>query len=286
MTKREIQAAEHRAESELAALRDSKDAVISICAERVEKLNAELADLRKRHGDNLESIKTLVSEKAVAWKRIKELEGQVTDYIKQDLDVVDVRWRFPGMMDMPGGPKWMERTVAQIFDECDEIAKILEKHEYLSAAQVIRRWAERIRTEMDDKARYLRWCSDHLTPIEPASTRELLRMERNTLRDTVHSMDMQRANQQRDLLYANERVEKLKAELAQAQKFLNQEITDWAATDTYCRAKAAEVLPEFEVYGDKESVPPIEAIVDRLVECVSPKRKEDRAGVAVTRGED
>lgn len=78
----------------------------------------------------------------------------------------------------------------------------------------------------------------------------------------------------------------LKADLAEARFILTTHLNDWAETDTYCRAKAAEVLPAFDVYGDKESVPPIEAIVDRLVECVSPKRKEDRAGVAVTRGED
>lgn len=39
---------------------------------KMQRLERDLADLRKRHGDNLKFIDTLVSEKAVAWKRIKE----------------------------------------------------------------------------------------------------------------------------------------------------------------------------------------------------------------------
>lgn len=84
----------------------------------------------------------------------------------------------------------------------------------------------------------------------------------------------QSAKQELAKVFGDLTITELAQKAIEAKGFLDQQIEDWAATDTYCRAKAAEVLPEFEVYGDKESVPPIEAVVDKLVECVSPKRKE------------
>jgi hypothetical protein len=61
----------------------------------------------------------------------------------------------------------------------------------------------------------------------------------------------------------------------ETKRFLDQEIIDWAETDTYIREQAAKVLPDEQVHGDGDYVPPIEYVVDKLVECISPTETED-----------
>ena len=59
-----------------------------------------------------------------------------------------------------------------------------------------------------------------------------------------------------------------KIPLEELRKRYKDELTDWAETDSHVRKKAREVLTEFEVEGDSYGVPPIEDIVDKLVENI------------------
>lgn len=63
--------------------------------------------------------------------------------------------------------------------------------------------------------------------------------------------------------------ESLRAQVASLEERLRENAKDWAITDASIRNTAMRVLSDFEVRGDSHGVPPVEDIVELLVDRIS-----------------